>query len=276
MSDEHWLKELAQVKRDQEAESGNRLDEHWDRLSAGTLTPEEEAELRALAETSEEARDAYEAFRPLGAEFQARVVQAIRQQDLPQRDETTTEPSVNLLFFWRSTSQTFRWAGWSTAAAVAAAALFFMVRGPASYPPLPVYAAELGGGDQEYRGETGPSTGLPVFSPGSVLTLDAAPRQPVTGPVEARAFLDWGGEITSWEPAPALDISDQGSVRLRVTLGQGIRLPPGEGKIWIVVGRPGKIPNPRDFQAELRAGRTRHGDWQAVSKELRVEDQASP
>lgn len=269
MSDDPWLKELAQVKRDQEAESGNRLDERWDRLSAGELSPEEEAELRALAETSEEARLAYEAFRPLGPDFQAGVVQAIQKQGLaPQAETPAPQTPAKLLPFRRSTSQTFRWAGWSAAAAVAAAALFFVVRGPASYPPLPVYALAPIGGDQAFRGGTEPATGTPVFSPGSLLTFNVRPQQVVAGPVEAYAFASRGKE---WVPLGKERGSENGSVRLRGTLGQDISLPPGDWTIWIVVGRPGKIPATDDLQIELRAGRTRHDDWQAVSGDLRIE-----
>jgi hypothetical protein len=274
MNDDLWLKELAQVNRDREAEERSRLDERWDRLSAGELSPEEEAELRALADTSEDARDAYEAFRPLGPDFQASVVQAIRKQGLaPQAGTPAPQPPAKLLPFRRSTSQTFRWAGWSAAAAVAAAALFFVVRGPASYPPLPVYTAELSRGDQQFRGGTETATGVPVFSPGSTLTLNVRPEQAVAGPVEAQAFAARGTELIPL--ARKLQV-ENGSVRMRGTLGQEIRLLPGDWRIWIVVGRPGKIPAEGDLQAELRAGRTRHEDWQAISKELRVENQTAP
>jgi hypothetical protein len=271
MSDDLWLKELAQVNRDREAEERGRLDERWDRLSAGELSPEEEAELRALAETSEEARDAYEAFRPLGPDFQASVVQAIRKQGLPQQNETAAaEPPAKVLPFRRRNALRI---GWSVMAAVAAAVLFFVVRGPASYPSLPVYTAELSRGDQQFRGGTESGPGVPVFSPGSLLTLDAFSQQAVAGPVEAQAFAARGTELIPL--ARKLQV-ENGSVRLRGTLGQEIRLAPGDWRIWIVVGRPGKIPSREDLQAELRAGRTRHDDWQAISKELRVENQATP
>jgi hypothetical protein len=112
-----------------------------------------------------------------------------------------------------------------------------------------------------------------VFSPGSVLTLDASPEQAVTGPLEAQAFAERGAELVPLELRPQVE---NGAVRLRGTVGQEIPLPPGDWRIWVVVGRPGKIPSREDLQAELRAGRIRHDDWQAVSKELRVENQTAP
>lgn len=263
MSDESWHRELARVNREMEAEERDRLDDRWDRLSRGELSPEEEAGLRALAETSEEARQAWEAFRPLGADFQARVVRSI------QGEITAVKPPAKTLPFRKRPS----WiAAWSAAAAVAAAALFLLVRGPASSPPLPVYAAELTGGDQEYRGGTEPAAGVPVFSPGSILRLDAFPEEAVNGPVEARAFAARGAEWVKLE-SPAGD----GSKRLEGTIGKDLQLAPGVWRLWIVVGRPGKIPALRELKAELAAGRTRHEDWQAVSGEIRVEErQAGP
>lgn len=270
MKDEHWLKELAQVNREKEAEERDQLDERWDRLSAGELSPEEEAELRALAETSEEAREAYEAFRPLGAEFQARMVSTLLAE---LKGRAPAEPEEQRSWILRFRPTITRFGGWVTATA---AALYLLVRIIAPQPPLPAYASNLTGGVQAYRGESDPAKGLPVFVPGSLLTLDVRPQQSVTGRVEAHGFLARGAEIVAWEPPPPFDISDKGAVRLRGTLGQDIQLPPGNWRIWVVVGRPRKIPSIDELQAELRAGSTRHEDWQAVSADLRVEDRASP
>src|SRR5581483_237467 len=77
MNKDQLLGELGGLARQEREAEKARLDERWDRLAAGTLTPEEEAELKALAANSPEARETYEAFRPLGADFQARVVSAI-------------------------------------------------------------------------------------------------------------------------------------------------------------------------------------------------------
>jgi RNA polymerase sigma factor (sigma-70 family) len=89
MNKDSILSELGALAR-QEGEGESPLDERWDRLAAGTLTAEEDAELRALATSSPEAREAYEAFRPLGAAFQARVVSAINA-------ERTTEEAADLV-----------------------------------------------------------------------------------------------------------------------------------------------------------------------------------
>lgn len=255
MNDDVWLRELAQVKRDEEAEERARLDERWDRLSAGELSPEEDAGLRALAETSEEAREAYEAFRPLGPDFHARVVNAVRA------GQEVAGPPPRVLPF-----RPARLGGWLTAAAAVAAVLVLFLRTPAS-PPLPGYTvAEMDGGIRTQRGEPS-AAGMPVFMPGSRLTLVVKPPQAIADEVEARSFLSDGSRIDPWRPD---DVAiSRGIVRLEGTLGD--ELPAGSWKIWVVVGRPGSIPSDEELMASLRAGRLRDGSWQAVPADLRVE-----
>lgn len=271
MSEDRLLKELGHLARREEEAERARLDERWDRLEAGTLTPEEEAELRALAESSVEAREAYEAFSPLGADFQARVIGAITPE-LPR--EPSRKPRSRLLPYRRDPGRLELWLG---AAAAVAAVLLILVRWLLAPPPLPVYTVALSGGAQTYRGEPVPPSGPPLFVPGSLLTLDVRPEQPVEGPVEVRALaapLAGAGEILPL-PEDLVEVAG-GNARFRGTLGREIQLRPGTWRIWIVAGRPGKIPKESALRDALRAGETRHAGWQAVSTDLRVEAQAPP
>lgn len=259
MNEDRLLRELGHLAKEEEGAEKARLDERWDRLAAGTLTTEEEAELLALAETSSEAREAWEAFRPLGPEFQARVVEKIAAE-LPKkrRGRILQFPAVRI-------------GGWVTAAAAVAACLLVLLRSPAAAPALPVYTAELSGGVQTIRGEAAPTSGPQVFGPGSWLTLIVRPQQTVSGPVEARAFLAQGAEIVSWQPGIEIE---NGGVRLQGEPAREVR--PGDWRLWVVVGRTGKLPSGSELQDALRAGPTRHADWQAVYADLRVEDRPSP
>jgi hypothetical protein len=268
MNDDLW-RELAQVNRDEQSEDRSRLDERWDLLSRGELSPEEDAELRTLAETSVEARETYEAFRPLGPEFHASVVRVVREQaDAETKAEAEAKAKESkkkpLPFPWRL-------AGWRAAAAAVAAAVLVLLLRP-TVEPLPAYHPNLIGGEQDSRGEIGMPSGRRVFGPGSLLTLDAVPQSPVSGVVEARAFLDRGSGLVPLEPDPVVA---NGVVRLRGTVGREIRLPPGEQRIWIVVGREGEIPPLEELAAQIRAGQVPHDDWQAVSADLRIEDRPS-
>lgn len=268
MSVDPWLRELADVNRERQAEERSRLDERWDRLSGGDLSPEEEAELRALAETSEEAREAFEAFRPLGPEFHAGVVKAIREQGLVPRPLAEEVPKP-LPFQRRSAT---RWAGWSSLTAMAAVLLVMVLRPPA---PLPGYSGNLAGGNQSFRG--GESTTVGPFVPGTLLTFDATPDRPVKGAVEARGFAACGPDLIQLEKEPA--IAKSGNVRLQgevgTEVGAELRLPQGTCRIWVVVCRPGKLPAADEIRGKLNAGRIQHSGCQAaVSEPFKVRDHA--
>jgi hypothetical protein len=262
MSEDRLLRELGHLAREEEGADKTRLDERWDRLAAGTLTAEEEAELLALSETSPEAREAYEAFRPLGADFQARIVEAAAAE-LPK-------PKPSPLPF-----RPARIGGWLTAAAAVAACLFVLLRSPAPMPALPVYTAELSGGVQTMRGdEPDPAGRQPAFGPGSILTLVARPEKSIDGrELDARGFFSpqtGKADLTPWKPE--IKIVDNGAVRLSGTLDDEIQLSPGAWTVWVVVARKGKIPSVSELQSELLAGRTQHSDWQALHVDLLVED----
>jgi len=269
MSEDRLLRELGHLAKEEEGAEKARLDERWDRLAAGTLTAEEEAELRALAETSPEAREAWEAFSPLGPEFQARMVEKIAAE-LP-KPKKKKEPWWGwLLSLLLSFRPAVRIGGWvTTAAAAAAACLFVLLRSPA----LPMYTAELNGGAQTFRGaEPSPDSEQPVFFSGSRLTLVALPAKPVDGRrLEVHGFLSpqrGKANLAPWEPEPDFEIVDNGAVRLRGTLGKEIQLPRGTWTVWIVVGSRGRIPSASKLQSELLAGRTRPSDWRVVCMEL--------
>jgi hypothetical protein len=264
------LKELGDLARQNADAERSRLDERWDRLAAGTLTAKEEAELKALAEASPEDLEAYEAFRPLGSDFQARLVSAIEAEQAGElaQQGVSPEPGSRLLPFRRAVRRASVWLG--SAAAVAAGVLFFFLRAPA-LPPLPVYSLATLVPDRSTRGgEPGPVSGTPVFAPDSVLTVVASPPGTVTLPVDAESFLAQGGELRPWERA---ERSPDGAFRFS---GQLAQYRPGDWKVWIVVGRPERLPSAHELQTRLQAGRTRTADWQAISEDLKIGAGASP
>src|SRR5205823_3925220 len=113
MSD-RLLRELGDLARSEAKAEEARFDERWDRLAAGTLTAEEEAELKTLADSSPEYKEAFEAFRPLGADFQARVVSKIndeRAKPAPAPQPAPPKPPPPVPPFWRVVRRPEVWAG---------------------------------------------------------------------------------------------------------------------------------------------------------------------
>jgi hypothetical protein len=269
MNEDRLLRDLADQAR-REGEAGPaRLDERWDRLAAGTLTAREDAELKALAASSPEAREAYEAFRPLGADFQARVLSAIQAEKTAAAPRTAPpEPRPRVLPFRRAAVR--RVEGWLGVVAAVAAGLFFFLRTPAALPPLPGYALEFPHAAQsEYRGsDSQPAT------PGSLVPLKVRADTAVKGEVKTQGFLSCGGgDLRPWRLTRSSDNPENGVVvDLQGTLDKGT--PPGFCEIWIVVFRPGKAPS--DFPAEWRAGRTGNADWRAVHAKLPVKASSDP
>ena len=280
MSEDRLLHDLGHLAReDQEAENA-RLDERWDRLAAGTLTPEEEIELLALAETSPEAREAYEAFRPLGPEFQARVVQLIRDQGLPAAAEPATGKSKGKLLWWPQLAT--RLAGWGVATAAAAATLVTLLPRLAGWgvataaaavtlvmllrPPLPGYTlAEISGGSSGMRGE---ETEAMDFAPGDQCKIALRPETPVTRAksLKAQCFLRRGQKLRLLETQSHVD--SNGFVELEGTIDRD--LPTGAWTLWAVVGRRGKLPDPEELRSFSAGASVHRRDWAAVSANIRI------
>lgn len=250
MSNDPW-RELTQVNREEQSEERERLGERWDRLSSGELSPEEEEELRALAETSAEAREAYEAFRPLGPDFHASVVQAIREQAL------TPKPPARLLpFFPRRAAPLIKW---STAAAAVAAAVLVgvLLRPPAT---LPDYASLEVSGASAMRGEEAEE----VFIPGGPLKVLLLPRTAASRAhrLKARSFLASGEDLI---PLTTGRPDSRGTVKME---GEIPDVPPGTYLLWVVVSRRGKLPELADLLSAKAPVRQR--DWIAIPQEILI------
>jgi len=263
MTEDPLLRELGHLAKSEDELAKARFDERWDRLAAGTLTAEEEEELRALAGTSPEAHAAYEAFRPLGPDFENRMTDRLAAEvgDGARRDE----PRGRLLRFPRA----LRPATWTAAATAAAAALFLLIRGflPAAMPMLPAYAAELSGGTQVFRGEDLPSTGPEAFAPGDRFQLVLRPATATSGEdLEAWCFLLRNGDLRRLDAR--VEIAPGGAVKLEGSFGSAV--PAGDWTLWGVVGRRGELPDPTAPVFLTARGDVRERNWVAVPSEIRI------
>ena len=262
MNEDRLLRELGHLAKEEEGAERARLDERWDRLAAGTLTAEEEAELLALAETSQEAREAYEAFRPLGPEFQARVVEKIAAE-LPPK-EWWREWWRRLLSF----RPTPRFAGWATAAAAAAAVVVALLWPPAPLPaPLPGYQiASVTGGSTAMRAEQEET----VFAPGDSCEVLLRPDTAVTEAksLVAQCFLVRGGERRPME-VQEIHIEPTGVIKLESSIPHDLQ--EGTWTLLAVVGRRGELPAPAELQSLAAHGEIRQDNWVTMSKDVLIQ-----
>jgi len=272
--DDDLLRKLGEMARDEAESERARWDERWDRLAAGTLGAEEEAELRRLAVASPEGAEAYEAFRPLGAEFHAAVAAAIAAQAAEATESTTAAapavapggtaaPGGRLLPF-----PARRLAAWGTAVGAATAAMVAML---VRVAPLPVYSmAELAGGYRTTRGELAEA---PRFAPGDRFQTVLTPTTAVdkASSLGTEACLQRGDELRPLELESEVDPGG-GAVRVAGTLDRG--LPPGQWTLWLVVGRKGSLPDLADLRTFSADRPTRQRNWVALPKTLLVQPRA--
>jgi hypothetical protein len=267
MSEDRILRELGHLAKEEKEAEQARLDERWDRLAAGTLTPEEDAELRALAESSPEAREAYEAFRPLGPEFQAWIVNKINK---PQPEpQPFWDRLLRLLRLLPFPPPTLRFAGWLTAAGTVAASLFLIGRVWMAPPPapLPPYDIALNGGAKIFRGETGPSTEPEAFAPGDRFQVILRPKTEGIGKgLEVRCFLLRGRELRHLDVRSQID--PRGSVKVNGSLGSD--LSPGIWTLLAVIGRQGELPDAADLRSFAARGELQQRDWVGKPRKILI------
>ncbi|GMV42177.1 MAG: hypothetical protein AMXMBFR64_38930 [Myxococcales bacterium] len=236
MTDEQYLRALGSAVRGARQE-GDEDDPRWERLAAGTLSAEEDAALRELAQADPAIAEAHEAFRPLGLDFQAAVMASWR--------ETPRRGALRVLMPWREhrVRQVAPWplgrrrAAWTGVAALAAA-VAWLVLSPATLPPLPSYGIEVRGGEVAAR-DVAAASGALELVPDSLVHVTVRPATAVDGPVGAVAFaLGDGGPRAVAQPT----VGATGVVTLEGTAGEVLGLPPGAWELVVLVGRPGVLP----------------------------------
>jgi hypothetical protein len=235
-------------------EAEGSLDERWDKLAAGELAPEEVEKLREAARQSPEAAAAWHAFQPLGTGFEAEMVRRIQETQ-------GTAPLVVPAPVPTRAPTPLHWLRWSLLPASLAAAAAVIVLWSARPAPLPGYMLRLEGATSAQRGASpGAEAGTPAtFVEGNRLELVLTPETDTAGAIEARVLLLAGGAVRPL-PAPPLEQSPQGGVRLRGTVGRDVELPPGDSLLLVAVGRPGALPGPEALRAALQAASPARGD----------------
>ncbi len=218
-----------------------------------TLSEEEATKLKALGETSEAHREAWEASEPIGearrADFAEQITRSLEGQGKagPAKAESAKAGQVILLFPKKLVAPLLV----AVALAAAAAIVFVLPGGPFAPEPMPAYAMIVTGGDRPMRSDPGaPSGQEPIrLGPGSTLDLTLRPATRIQGPIAAEGYLVRGGKARRWDVRA--EISAEGAVHIQGERGSLFRNEPaGEVEIALVVGRPGEMP--ADAEAALR------------------------
>lgn len=201
-----------------------------------------------LEKLGERARETQrrDALRPLGEDFNARMVQQIKKSVADSDTEEDLGPA-------RSRRVVHR--GWLAlaASAVAAVGLSFIMLTRDALPPLPGYELSLSGGATLRSDEV--SAPLQI---GDTLSAVLRPNIDTDAKLDVRVFRENAGD---WVTVPAIvDISNTGAARVRVRLDEAIGIEPGAQDWWFVIGHRDALPSAMQFEA---GAPTSNDQWSA-------------
>ena len=273
MDDSGFLRDLARTAREEEAEEQQRWD-RWDRLTDGAVSPEVEAELRALAATSVDGEQAFEAFRPLSPDFRARmvatigplvkgdpapteVVAPIEEPVLDERPRPITEVKSRRGFTFPSWRLAFAGPG----LAGAAVALYLIFWPPAVPPELLVEIQAI----STSRGEGAP------FVPGGQFKADVWPKKEFSRQLEPKCYLEVAEAVA--EKIRAIECavskhSDTAWMSIEGSLPE--KLPIGSATLWVVLAYPDHQPDADTVGKLDKATQSRWHGWSAQPTPIEI------
>ncbi len=280
MSEDRTIIRLARRARERLADGEARYPGTFDELAAGALEPAAAERLRAAGEDSREARVAYEVFRPMGADFQARMVDEIRglAGSRVESGATADREPAGAVSAPRPQVRPFPAArgrqGWPLAAAAALAAVAFglwlVPRDGGA--PLPRYELVVDGIARERSSSEAPP--VATLAAGSSFRVLLSPEVEieieVDGAIGARFFAvrdrEWRRLDLELETAPT------GALRFEGSMTGELVLEPGPWTLVAAVGRLRALPPEAEVRERHAAGeKAPAGGWQLLEVPLRVE-----
>ena len=253
MEDKKFLDDLGHWARKEDAAKRRRFDDRWRRLSAGTLSEEEDAVLRAQARESESVRLDYEAFRPLDQEFRDRLSGEwqSRARETPTLAAAHPQPRRR-----RKWARRRHWLPVAATLILSLGASLIWWQHEAKQPLLHAYQPEWKGHIQPTRSLDIGST-PPTFPQGGRFLLKLKPDQPIHRRVEHRFFLrKANGERQIWSPG-YFNISTSGTVTIEGQVGKDLVVEPGAWNLETDYGWPGELPSRQTAGIDPRPT----GDW---------------
>lgn len=273
MNDSGFLSDLARTAREEEEEERQRWN-RWDRLNDGDLSPEEEAELRALAATSEEDRRAFEAFRPLDSDFRARMVDTIGSlihpvDSAPEPKPLPLPPPPLPFPWWR--------VGWFVGPGLAAASVLFLVHyWPKLTEPKMVVADSLDFKVQRVqpgiavkRGQGAESEGPVELAAGGKFYTSAQPQTALSVEIEPRCYVKPKPAARKLEPVNCTATNQsEGAVEIAGSLPGD--LPTGPATLMVVLAASGNQPSADTVEKLSTDHSTKEKTWFAGPQPIEI------
>jgi hypothetical protein len=238
---------IAEAREDQRARAPETP---WQKLLEGRLSAEDEAYLRAQAAHDPEVARALEAYAPLAARVQERMLAAITNDasGIARVRSITSASTPATAASTRASALSPRWFAIPLATA-AGLLLWIATRKPID--DLPSYALAFETTAQDERSADAPSPKADVkLRATTQVDLILRPHDSPKTPVAMRAISMQNGVARPW--APPSEVSATGVVRIRGKASELFPTPHGEYELLIAVGRPEALPSDADLAEILQ------------------------
>ena len=158
--------------------------------------------------------------------------------------------------------------------AVAAAVVLWRSSGPDTPSAAPLVASlpaysirQLRAGSKEYRSEAKAVPTTVTTPPNGSVDLIIAPQTPASGKV-AVAMIARGesDETIAARLSNGVQVSEDGSIRIKGRWSDFIALPPGQWTVQLVVGRPDSLPT----DPEALADAAPNEDWRTMPVQVNI------
>ncbi|MEM6275210.1 MAG: hypothetical protein AAF735_08230 [Myxococcota bacterium] len=272
------MKRLRDVSLELESEDAERLgemDERWERLARGELSPSERAELEAAMANDAQLEAVFRAFEPLSADYQTRVADTLHTQ-ITESVASTSSPGVEDVVSASSADPKPGWLdvmrgwGWASALAGATAIAALFALPTQEYQPMPQYRLEVIGGDKVMRSSEHVSEGPLQVSAGSRIELRARPDTGVDEELAIELVL-LGPDLKAQTWSPTVSSTPEGSWRIVSVVGVDFPATPGRYQVFVAIGRSAaSLERVQLLRAAESSGATLPDSWTMVSSTVEV------
>ncbi len=271
-SAEKLLRRAGRLTRSQvEAEDLRRLDPRWDSYAAGNLSVAESRELLAKEKTRDGGEELAELFRPLGADFQARLTRrALNELDTPSRGAAGAQDGI----LGRLRALLLGPGGRPWGLIAAATAITLMLLGPRLMPgpsDLPTYTLEVQALGSTTRDQAAPLGEGKPLRVGKPLRLGLRPATATREALELRIYIRSGGGLVRWPEAEpeSPEPNEKGFLKFDTPAwAHG----PGRATLIVALGPKGTLPQEGELIDRLTKGDQPgpEATWQWLKEDLDV------
>jgi len=247
------LAEIKNIALEDEAVLNGIVDSTYERLAEGSLSEDERAFLESTAQEDNLSSLAFEAFSPLGEDFEEGVTdEIVGYLSVDEASAEVATPAQKKESWVERLSQIFSVRILVPALSFCAVAALILPTG-VNDNALPLYTFEMVSSDQVLRSGSGQGTQhVSQFSVGSLLDVIVRPKQPTNADVEVKTYLI--ESMTAREVNLGSKRSTSGAFRIKATIGEQFAKQSGLYELLVIVAPKGEFPSVEELRTVVRSG----------------------